>query len=141
MQTIPQGYVEVNLAFFQTYCRKYIALMQKEKEEYLQEQYAIFQQDVADGLNMSIWQKFRYDPKYHKSIDDSYDSFQKYAYNWSGGRILHEAEYHFQTKVEVAKMLTDNAIGDCNKSIVITLEEHNKIVKTVEDSRLSLYNK
>jgi len=141
MQTIPQGYVEVNLAFFQTYCRQYIALMQKEKEAYLQDQYAIFKQDVADGLNMSIWQKFLYDSKYHKSIDDSYESFEQNCYSWFGGRVSFNAEDKFQTKVKVAKMLTDNTIGVCNNAISITLEEYNKIVKTVEDSRLSLYNK
>lgn len=133
MQNIPQGYVEVNRPYFNPMCNKYVLIQDILHKEELAKEYNKFKEQVAFAKNQSWLDKILFEAQYAKIKDDSYESFEKNAYCWFwGGKIVNNLEQKYNQRKKIPMMfLSGNMSSLYASSVVIALEEYNKIVETV----------
>jgi len=135
MQNIPQGYVEVNRPYFNPMCNKYVRIQDILHKEELVKEYNKFKEQVAFAKNMNPIARWFFAPQYAKVKDDSYESFEKNAYCWFwGGKIVNNLEQKYNQRKKIPLMfLSGNMSSLYASSVIIALEEYNKIMKTVEE--------
>lgn len=132
MQNIPQGYVEVNRVYFNPMCNKYVRIQDILHKEELEKEYKKFKEKVTFAKNMNPIARWFFAPDYAKVKDDSYESFEKNAYCGWSGKIVNNLEKKYNQLKKIPLMfLSGNMSSLYASSVIVALEEYNKIVETV----------